>query len=52
MSDVKFYEATQHVYPLNDVAEHVTDGSECWCGAEDDGEIVLHTDEAGRAVLQ
>lgn len=22
---------TQHVYPLNDVREHVTSGKDCWC---------------------
>lgn len=46
---MKYYEVTQHVYQLNDVAEHVTDGEECWCGADDDGDVVVHTDEQQRS---
>lgn len=34
----------EHVYPLGDLKEHVTDGSECWCRPiiDDADMIVLH----------
>jgi len=34
----------QHVYPTNDLREHVTDGSECWCNPTHDDEhlLVIH----------
>ena len=37
-----------HVYPLDDLREHDTDGDECWCCPDydtaDDGDlIVVHT---------
>lgn len=34
-----------HIYPLNDLKEHVTDGSPCWCNPEvdeDDCHIIYH----------
>ena len=37
---------TVHVYPLNDLRDHVTEGSSCWCHPvlddEDDELIVIH----------
>ena len=34
----------EHIYPLGDLKEHVTDGSECWCRPviDDLAEVVLH----------
>lgn len=34
----------QHVFPLNDLIEHITDGFDCPCGPEIDfdNEIVIH----------
>ena len=34
----------KHVYPLGDLKEHVTDGSECWCRpvVDDLAEVVVH----------
>lgn len=42
-----------HVYPLNDLREHATDGTECWCGAEEDDEgIVVHNSADGREAFE
>ncbi len=34
----------EHVYPLGDLKEHVTDSSECWCRPiiDDLAEVVIH----------
>ena len=34
----------QHVYPLGDLKEHITDGLECWCRPiiDDIDMVVLH----------
>ncbi len=43
-----------HVYPLNDLREHVTDDSaECWCKPEHEivppaGEVIVHHSMDGR----
>lgn len=33
-----------HVYPVNDLREHVTDGRPCWCNPEidEDAHVVIH----------
>lgn len=31
-----------HVYPLNDLKEHDTDGAACWCNPTHDGDVVVH----------
>lgn len=31
-----------HVYPLNDLREHNTDGAECWCNPQHDGDMIIH----------
>lgn len=42
------YIGTVHVVPVDDVKEHKTDGSICWCGADDDGEVVVYNAADGR----
>ncbi|MBX9864655.1 MAG: hypothetical protein K2Y42_18100 [Hyphomicrobium sp.] len=33
-----------HIYPLNDLRDHVVDGGKCWCGAaEDDDGLIIHS---------
>lgn len=32
----------QHIYPLNDLREHTTDGTPCWCKPVEDGELIIH----------
>ena len=41
MSPVEKYE---HIYPLDDLKEHITDGSRCWCQpiVDDIAEVVIH----------
>lgn len=35
--------AVIHVYPVNDLREHVTDGDDCWCQPTiDEHGIVIH----------
>lgn len=45
-----------HVYPLNDLREHVTDGCVCWCQPvvdEQDGmPIVIHNSLDGREAFE
>lgn len=36
-----------HVYPLNDLREHIIEG-ECWCGAYDDDGVIIHNALDGR----
>lgn len=33
-----------HIYPVNDLREHITTGTECWCNPEIDEEynLVIH----------
>lgn len=39
-----------HVYPLNDLREHETEGVDCWCNPEvdDDGQLITHNSLDGR----
>jgi hypothetical protein len=39
-----------HVYPINDLREHITDGVECWCRPEydEDENLVIHNSADGR----
>lgn len=39
-----------HVYPLDDLREHVIEGygEKCWCGVRVDDGIVVHTSADGR----
>ena len=35
--------APLHVYPLNDLREHVVDGGECWCRPSETTEgVIVH----------
>lgn len=36
------YIGSFHVIPVHDMKEHDNSGDECWCGAMDDGEVVIH----------
>lgn len=40
----------QHVYPLNDLKEHQTDGRQCWCNPtiEECGYLIIHNSADGR----
>lgn len=31
-----------HVYPLNDLRDHITEGADCWCRPTIDGDLVIH----------
>lgn len=31
-----------HVYPLNDLRPHETDGKKCWCNPQEDDEVIIH----------
>ena len=31
-----------HVYPLNDLREHNTDGAECWCNPQYENDLLIH----------
>jgi len=39
-----------HVYPINDICEHDTDGPDCICGPrfEEEGRLVIHNSLDGR----
>lgn len=34
----------RHVYPINDLREHQTEGESCWCQPriEEDGKLIIH----------
>ena len=38
----------QHVYPINDTRQHVTNGGTCWCNPTFDGYVVIHNAADGR----
>jgi len=44
----------QHVYPVNDIAEHALGGFECECGPEIDFEnnIIIHNAFDGRDLIE
>ena len=31
-----------HVYPINDLMDHKTDGTSCWCNPDIDDGVVVH----------
>ena len=31
-----------HVYPLNDLREHVLEGTTCWCHPKIEDDVVVH----------
>lgn len=41
-----------HVYPLDDLREHNTDGSQCWCNPTHDGDTIVHNSMDGRELLE
>jgi len=42
----------QHVIPLNDLKEHVTDGTPCPCNHKVEGRVVVHHSWDGREARQ
>jgi hypothetical protein len=47
--------AVIHVYPLNDLREHVTNGDECWCNPTPDDEeplLLIHHAMDGREAFE
>jgi hypothetical protein len=44
-------ELRMHVLPLSDLREHEV-GLGCWCGAVDDGGVVVHTALDGREAYE
>lgn len=49
---------TIHVYPIDDLREHVVDGGECWChpyvdvGDLDEEDIAIHNALDGREMRE
>lgn len=41
-----------HIYPLDDLREHVTDGGDCWCHPEIDDELIIHRSLDGREKIE
>ncbi len=38
-----------HVYPVNDLREHITQGLECWCKPRvDEDDVIVHNAMDGR----
>lgn len=38
-----------HVYPENDLKEHLLDGCKCWCNPEEDEDgVIVHNSMDGR----
>jgi hypothetical protein len=31
-----------HVYPVNDLRDHITDGGKCWCNPSVKDNVVIH----------
>lgn len=47
LRDMKLYEM-QHVYPVNDLREHITSGEKCWCNPTVDDGVTIHNAMDGR----
>lgn len=47
---------TTHVYPLNDMREHIVDGGTCWCKPRVEycgfGRVVVHNSADGREAYE
>ena len=43
-----------HVYPLDDLREHVTDTAEgtCWCNPTEDEDLLIHHSMDGREAFE
>lgn len=48
MPDRNKFPCKQHVFPLNDWAEHNTESSDCWCDPKVDDFVVIHNSADGR----
>jgi len=42
----------QHVYPLNDLRPHATDGRQCPCAPSHENDIVIHNAFDGREIVE
>lgn len=31
-----------HIYPIGDLREHNTDGADCWCSPQHEGDMIVH----------
>jgi len=38
----------QHIYPVNDLRDHVTNGEPCWCRPAVDDGVTIHNAMDGR----
>lgn len=41
-----------HVYPINDLREHVTDGKPCWCHPREDEGVIVHNAMDQRELIE
>ena len=41
-----------HVYPLNDLRDHVTEGDGCWCQPTDEDGVLIHHSMDGREAFE
>lgn len=47
----------QHIYPLNDLKEHETNGENCWCEPTEEeiannGLLIIHNSADGRELYE
>lgn len=42
------HQVPRHVWPQNDMAEHVVNGLHCWCQPRTVGSLVIHNSLDGR----
>jgi hypothetical protein len=42
----------QHVYPLDDLREHDTEGDACWCRPTEDDGVLIHHAMDGREAFE
>lgn len=47
-SDYMGFVDMQHIYPINDLREHVTSGKPCWCNPTVDDGVTIHNAMDGR----
>jgi len=41
-----------HVVPLDDLRDHVTDGTLCWCRPREEDGVVVHNSMDGREAFE
>ena len=50
--DNKVLGVLQHVYPLNDLKEHNTESSNCWCNPRIEDGVMIHNSLDRREVFE